>query len=154
MFTGQVANITTDSSDISDITTQDPSEIVKQILNMDLVRSNTEIKSEPLVISISSTYLGMDTLNSDPQEEAVKQKLDILEKNTGSVINQDIFTSVYDGKVGYTFVIHNPTSHTLESFTFVETYDYTYNIHILGMVYNPNTADDIKKILDSIKFFD
>ncbi|WP_458719199.1 hypothetical protein [Candidatus Nitrosocosmicus sp. R] len=89
--------------------------------------------------------------NVDVQEEAVNVKLNHL-KNVD--ITQDIFTAIYDGRIGYTFVVLDPTSQTKQSFTFVGTKDHLYNIHISGMSYNPNTTDNMNKILNSIKFFD
>ncbi|CAN5776654.1 hypothetical protein BH23THE1_BH23THE1_18070 [soil metagenome] len=114
--------------------------------------SHTMITSQPVIITITKTYWkGL----MDPQEQAVNHKQNLLQNNTNNVtITQDIFTSVYDGKLGYTNVIFNPKLQTTESYTFIESGNYIYEFNILGMSYNPKTVENINQILGSIKFFD
>ncbi len=113
--------------------------------------SHSMITSQPVIITmIKEKWMGL----MDPQEQAVNHKQNLLQDNTNNVaITQDIFTSVYDGKLGYTYVIFNPKLQTTESYTFIESGNYIYEFNILGMSYNPKTVDNINKILSSIKFF-
>jgi len=112
--------------------------------------SHLMITSQPVIITMTKEkWMGL----MDPQEQAVIHKQTLLE-NTNVTITQDIFTSVYDGKLGYTYVIFNPKLQTTESYTFVESGNYIYDINILGRTYNQNTVDNMNQILGSIKFFD
>ena len=68
----------------------------------------------------------------------------------------DVFNHLLtnDGKIGYTYVTFNPKLTTKDSHTFDESGNSIYKIDILGIAHNPNTEDNINKILESIKFFD
>ncbi len=64
-----------------------------------------------------------------------------------------MFTSVYGGEIGYTFVTNDPMNQSITAHTTIKHGPYTYEITLTGMSYYPKTIDNLNHILESIKFF-
>lgn len=89
----------------------------------------------------------------DPQEIAVLDKQNLLKISPETIVSQDIFTSLYDGELGYTYVTNDPINHAITAHTFVKSGPHTYEIDLSGMSYYNKSVDNFNYILNSIKFF-
>jgi hypothetical protein len=112
-----------------------------------------QIFSQPLIITVYKTSWGPHLEFIDPQEQALIHKQNLLKNNDNITIIQDIFTSVYDGNVGSTFVTFDSGFRATDVYTFIESGNYIYEFNIMGIVSNSNATDTFNKVLGSIKFF-
>ena len=116
-----------------------------------ITESNGTIYIEGPIVSMIISKSPISLI--DPQEIAVIYKEGILKASPETVIAQDIFTSLYDGNIGHTFVTYHPKQQVISSQTLVEHGHQVYDISLGGVSDNSN-INNFNHILDSIKFFD
>jgi len=110
----------------------------------------TLIESEPVFMIITQSV----SYPIDPEEMAIMHKQNYFKVSPESTILQDMFTSTYDGEIGYTYVTNNRPIQAIISHSMITSGIFTYDINLMGMAYNPETIDNFNNILGSIKFFD
>ncbi len=64
----------------------------------------------------------------NPQEIAVLDKQNLLKISPETSVSQDIFTSLYDDGIGYTYVTSYPIKQATTSHTFIKSGPHTYEI--------------------------
>jgi hypothetical protein len=114
---------------------------------------NTDPKYEVTIIhsgNMSMMIMKDRNVFTDPQERALISK----ESTTNTTILKDIFTSVYDGNIGYTYVTQNLDYGTVIAKTFIQRGDNLYTFTLVGVWNYPNLFETFDRILGSIKFFD
>ena len=116
--------------------------------NKSLQYEITTIDSHVIAIMITKSHNPL----IDPQESAVISKETSLEMNPNTVVLKDIFTSIYDGNIGYTFVIENLDDGAVTVDTYLQRGYDLYHFYLLGFWDNPYLLDTFDRILESINF--
>ena len=109
----------------------------------------TTIISNFTIITIMKNYWGE---LMDPQEYSIIQKDGLIEHFPQYDVVQDVSTSIFDDRFGYTFLAYNPEINDVISTTIVESDGYIYQFNLHSILDN-QTLYDFDKILQSIKFF-
>lgn len=108
----------------------------------------TIIAAEPISTIITRDFNSL----MDPLERVVMAK-ELSLNDTNNVLLQDISTSIYKDKIGYSFATQNLNDGSVSIEIYIQNGGYLYNFELIGMASNPNLTDQFDKILGSINVF-